>query len=301
MPYYLEKKNNKFKLKLRDNPEHNFSNKYMTKQQAIKQMQAIEISKQRNARKTASFSSGSGFFDVVRKIKDSVKNITNKVQQIPTGIISSAIPTIERYTSKVEGILKRYGDFGIKNITLRKEPVDSKVMAAAHILTQNEIKDLMNKNNVNTLYHLSMVCEIVDSVGKSIFVLVEKNENINLEIISDVGSGGGAQMKFMQVSIPTGFKPTINSLLTKTRLTVGNKKFYTYDAVNSNCGIFLIDILQANGLYKELYKDFLYQVPYYNNNISETSRNKLNILTKLGSLFSHLRSKVKGGGIIRFI
>jgi len=297
MPYYLEKKNNKFKLKLRDNPEHNFSNKYMTKQQTIKQLQAIEISKrQRNARKTASFSTGSGFFDIVKKIKDSVKNITNKVQQIPTGIISSVIPTIERYTSKVEGILKRYGDFGIKSITLRKEPVNSKVMVAAHVLTNNEIKDLMNKNNVNTLYHLSMVVEIIDSVGKSVFVLVEKNENINLEVINDVSSGGGSQMKFMQVSIPTGFKPSINSLLTKTRLTVGNKKFFTYDAINANCGIFLIDILQSNGLYKQIYDDFLFQIPYYNNAISKNSRNKLNILTKLGSLFKHIK-----GGELKFI
>jgi hypothetical protein len=51
MPYYLEKKNKKFKLKLRDNPEYNFSNKYMTKTKAIKQMQAIEISKRKNRNK----------------------------------------------------------------------------------------------------------------------------------------------------------------------------------------------------------------------------------------------------------
>jgi hypothetical protein len=293
MPYYLEKRNNKFKLKLRDNPEYNFSNKYMTKTKAIKQMQAIEISKRQNRNRNIT---GSGFFDVVKKIKDSVKNITNKVQQIPTGIISNIIPTIERYTTKVEGILKKYGNFGIKSITLRKEPVDGRVMAAAHILTNNEIKNLMQKNNVNTLYHLSMVCEIVDSVGKSIFVLMEKNENINLEVISDVSSGGGSQMRYMQVSIPENFKPTINSLLTKTRLKVGNKKFYTYDAVFSNCGIFLIDILESNGLYKQIYKDFLYQVPYYNNSISKNSQNKLNILTKLGSLFKHIR-----GGELKFI
>ena len=174
-------------------------------------------------------------------------------------------------------------------------------MTAAHILTNNEIKDLMQKNNVNTLYHLSMVCEVIDSVGKSIFILVEKNENINLEIINSVDSGGGSEMKYIQVSIPTGFKPTINSLLTKTRMTIGNRKFYTYDAINANCGIFLIDILKSNNLYKQIYDDFLFQIPYYNNSISKNSQNKLNILTKLGSLFSHLKSKVKGGQFVRFI
>ena len=300
MPYYLEERNNKYRLKLRDNPKHNFSNKFISKKQAIKQMQAIEISK-RNKKNNKKVS-GSGFFDVIRKIKNSVINITKKIQQIPTGIISNVIPTLERYTTGVERILQRYGDFGIKSITLRKEPVDSKVMTAAHIITNNEIKDLMDKNNVNTLFHLSMVVEIIDSVGKSVFILIEKNENINLQVINDVSSGGGPNMKYMQVAIPMGFKPTINSLLTKTRLTIGNNKFYVYDAINANCGIFLIDILQSNGLYKNLYEDFLYQVPYYNNKeITISSRNKLNILTKMGSLFSHLKSKIKGGNIIKFI
>jgi len=299
MPYFFEKKNNKFKLKLQDNPKYNFSNKFMTKKQAIKQMKAIEINKNLKRNKNIS---GSGFFDVIRKIKNSVVSITNKIQQIPTGIISNVIPTIERYTTGAEAILKRYGNYGIKSITLRREPVDSRVMTAAHVITNNEIKNLMNKNNVNQLYHLSMVVEIIDSIGKSVFVVIEKNENINLENISNVSSGGGPQMKYMQVAIPIGLKPTINSLLSKTRLTIGNKKFYTYDAINANCGIFLIDILQSNGLYKELYKDFLYQIPYYNTkDISQSSRNKLNILTKMGSLFSHLKSKIKGGSVIRFI
>jgi len=292
MPYYLEKNNNKFKLHLYDNPEHNFSNKYMTKTKAIKQMQAIEISKQRNRNKNIS---GSGFFDVIGKIKNSVRNITNKIQQLPTGVISSIIPTIERYTSKVDGVLKKYGMYGVKSITLRREPVDSKVMTAAHILTQNEIKDLMNKNNVNTLYHLSMVCEVIDNMGKSIFILIEKNENINLDVINGVSSGN-SQMQYMPVSIPNNMKLTVNSLLTKTRIDIGNSKFYTYNAINANCGIFLIDILQANGLYKQIYDDFLYQVPYYNKSISLNSRNKLGILTKLGSLFKHIR-----GGELRFI
>jgi len=297
MPYYLEQRGHKYKLKLYDNPEHNFSNKFMSKTKAIKQMQAIEISK----RNKKNISGGGIFSNLIGKIKKSVENIAKKIQQIPTNI-SNVIPTIERYTTGVEGILRRYGNYGIKSITLRKEPVDAKIMTAAHIITNNEIKKLMDKNGVKQLYHLSMVVEIIDSIGKSIFVVIEKNENINLQIINDVSSGGGPQMKYMQVDISVGLKPTINSLLNKTRLTIGSKKFYTYDAINANCGIFLIDILQSNGLYKELYNDFLYQIPYYNTkDISNSSRNKLNILTKMGSLFSHLKSKIKGGSVIRFL
>ena len=41
------------------------------------------ISKRRNRNKNIT---GSGFFDVVRKIKDSVKNISNKIQQFPLQI-----------------------------------------------------------------------------------------------------------------------------------------------------------------------------------------------------------------------
>jgi hypothetical protein len=299
MPYYLEKKNNKFKLHLQDMPEHNFSNKYMTKTQAIKQMQAIEISKRKRKNKknnvdNINITGGGIFSNIIGKIKNSVKNITNKIQQIPTGIAAALIPTPEKYTSKAETIIKRYGNYGIKSITLRREPVDSRVMTAAHILTQNEIKDLMKKNNVNTLYHLSMVCEVIDNMGQSIYILIEKNDVINLEVIKSVS--GGPQMQYMPVSISDDMKLTIGVMLQRTRMTIGNTKFFIYDAINANCGIFLIDILQSNGIYKDSYKDFLYQIPYYNNNISKNSKNKMNILTRMGALFSHLK-----GGQIKFI
>ena len=294
MPYYLEKKNNKFKLHLQDMPEHNFSNKYMSKKQATKQMQAIEISKkQRNKNKLVS--GGGVFSNIYNKVKTSITNITNKIQQIPTKIIATVIPTPEKYTRNTETTLKRYGMYGIKSITLRREPVDSKIMTAAHLLTQNEIRDLMKKNNINTLYHLSMVCEVIDNMGHSIFILIEKNDVINVKQIDKVE--GGPTMQYMPVSISDYMKLNINVLLDRTRIKIGNTKYFIYDAINANCGIFIIDILQANGIYKDSYKDFLYQIPYYDNkNISANSRNKMNILTRLGALFSHIK-----GGQIQFI
>lgn len=293
MPYYFEKKNNKFKLHLLDNPEHNFSNKYMSKTKAIKQMKAIQISKHK--KKIKNVSGGGVISNILGKIRNSIKNITNKIQEVPTSIISNILPTNQRYTQKAETNLKRYGMYGIKSITLRREPVDSRVLTAAHILTQNEIKDLMKKNNVSTLYHLSMVCEIIDNSGNSIFILIEKNDVINVEKIDKIQ--GGPNMEYMPVDITDEMKLNIGVLLDRTRLAIGNFKFFVYDAINANCGIFLIDILQANNIYNEKYKNFLYQIPYYNNTqISKNSRNKMNILTRLGSFFSHLK-----GGDIKFI
>ena len=44
----------------------------------------------------------------------------------------------------------------------------------------SEIKNLMNKNGVDTLYHISMVVEIIDANGQSVYILVEKNDVINI-------------------------------------------------------------------------------------------------------------------------
>jgi len=131
-------------------------------------------------------------------------------------------------------------------------------------------------------------------MGQSIYILIEKNDVINLEVIKSVS--GGSQMQYMPVSISDDMKLTIGVMLQRTRMTIGNTKFFIYNAVFSNCGIFIIDILQSNGIYKDSYKDFLYQIPYYNNNISKNSKNKMNILTRMGALFSHLK-----GGNIKFI
>lgn len=239
--------------------------------------------------KIENVSGGGVFSNIIGKIKNSVKNITNKIQQIPTGIAAAVIPAPEKYTANAERTLKRYGIYGIKSITLRREPVDSKIMTAAHIMTQNEIKDLMNKNGVDTLYHISMVVEIIDANGQSVLILLEKNDVINIDVISKIQ--GGPTMQYLNVDIGIQ-KLTLGTMLQKTMFNIGPNKYFIYNAINANCGIFIIDILQSNGLYKESYKDFLYQVPYYNTkDISQNSINKMTILTKLGSLFSHLKGK----------
>lgn len=291
MPYYLEEKNNKYKLHLKDDPTHIFSKKYKSKKDVIKQMQAIEISKkQRNKNKLVS----GGIFNLIGKVKNSVQKIIKTVKSVPTNIISSILPGVEKYTRKAKSMLERYGKMQIMNMTLRREPVDKKVMLLAGVMSDFEIQKLMNKEGIDKLYHLSMVCEVIDYNGNSVLIVIEKNDVINIDIVSKLKTSN--EMQLLNVDLE-GKKINIYNLLEKTRLAIGNNKYFVYDSITANCGIFIIDILKSNGLYNELYHNFLYQVPYNNKDISDSSRRKMSILTKLGSYWSHL----KGGSLIKFI
>ena len=80
--------------------------------------------------------------------------------------------------------------------------------------------------NYDELFHL--YCEIVLENGKTI--LVEKNERINLMKTSR--NEKHTEMQEIQ-NIPSGL--TLNNLLENTKQKMGDKKFFTYNAVSNNC------------------------------------------------------------------
>lgn len=292
MPYYMEKKGNKYKLHLRVNPKHKFSNKFLPREQVIKQLQAIEISKRK--RKLH----GGGIGDFFRKVKEKSRDIANTITSAPTRLLEKVIPTPERYTVKAETMLKRYGHFKITSMYIRKEPVEKYVMMLANALSLKEVDDLKKKYGIDKFYHLSMVCTVLDDKGQEVSILIEKNDNINIDVYKEKGKN----IQILNINLK-GKIITIPELLEKTRLSIGSNKFFVYNFATANCGIFIIDILQANGLYQEKDRDFLFQDKIdFTREMSKASQSRMNIITKFGSLFNRLRGgNLKPEKEIRFI
>jgi hypothetical protein len=303
MPYYFEKKGTRYKLRLKDDPERVLSNKYITKAKAKKQMQAIEINKRKRNKKAKMDDmddmddiEGGGFFgDMYKKFKTSVSNIISKVVSVPTTLISKALPDIQKYTRKADTMLKRYGHFKVINLYVERQPVNKYVMKLANVLTTGELDALMKKGSIDRFYHLSLKVDILTATNQNISLLIEKNDTINIEIWKQK-----PDMEIMQVNLQDQ-KFTVFGMLEKTRLSIGNEKFFVYRWNGQNCGDFCINVLKANGVYNEEYKNFMYQdTTKITKNISQNSTNRLNIITKMGSIVSHL----KGGKLeeeVRFI
>ena len=95
-----------------------------------------------------------------------------------------------------------------------------------------------------------------------------------------------------------GQRLTIRAMLEKTRLAIGDDHYFKYRFESWNCQDFIISILTANNMLTEADRNFIYQnTDLIKQNMSDGSRNRMQLITKLGSLVSH----VKGGNLIRFI
>jgi len=239
-----------------------------------------------------------GIKDIFNKVKNSVKNFVSNVASIPTNIINKALPEPQRYTRKAETMLKRYGHFKIQQLFVERQEVNSAVMKLASALTVGEMNNAMKKGNIEKFYHLNLKAFITSSLGKSIEILIEKNDTINIDLWKQKPNVETIEIDLLGKTI------TISELLTKTRLAIGNKKFFLYRALEGqNCGDFCVDVLKSNDLWQEKYSKFMIQnTELMKKHISQNSQNRLNMITKLGSLITQLKGgKLDIDNEIRFI
>jgi len=282
MPYFLEQRGNRFKLRLKDNPEREFSRKYLTKKKALAQMQAIEISKKQRAE-----DSGSGLITgMLGKIKRSYNSIVNTLIAPPVQIASSVIPELSQYSDGVKNVLNKYGNFGIVKMTIEKQPVNSKIMFLVNKITDNQLRELMVKHNIDAYYHISLCVDVIDDIGRILSFRIEKNENISIIPYEPISNS-----QYLNVQLDM-VPRTMNTILTQTRLDIGEAHFYLYRFDSWNCADFIMEILRSNNLLTQQSQDFIYQnTEILRKEIKKSTRDRLHLITKLASRISHLRGR----------
>ena len=240
---------------------------------------------------------GAGFRDFFNKIKNTLSGVVDKVASIPTNIINKALPEKQQYTRKADTMLARYGHFKIIQLFVERQQVNNAVMKLSNVLTVGEMNDSMKKNGIEKYFHLNLKAIILSATGQNITMLIEKNDTINIDIWKQK-----PDIETIEIDLQ-GQRITITELLTRTRIAIGNQAFFLYRALDGqNCGDFCIAVLKANNIWKQDYYPFMFQdTELLKKHISKNSQNRLNMITKLGSLFTHM----KGGNLepqeIRFI
>ena len=280
MPYYLERRGSRYKLRLRDDPQHEFSKKWLTKKEAIAQMQAIEIGKQ-NAR----IEGGNFLKNIFGKITKGVSSVSDMFFT-PAQTLINTVDEKTQYTDSVKTILKNYGNFGIVSMTVEKQVIQDKIMLIANKITNGALRDLMIKHNIDAYFHLALRVNIVDADGRIIPFRIEKNENISITPYTTRPNS-----QYMNVGIGDA-KLTMNILLTRTRLAIGEEHFYIYRFDSWNCGDFIMEILRSNGLLTPQLEKFIYQnTDIIQKGIRQATKNRLHSITKIASRIGHLRGR----------
>jgi hypothetical protein len=214
-----------------------FSDKPMSKRKAQAQQRALYAAKREQLE-------GDGLFDpfvnlasrTVAAVKKGVDVVKQRVTAVSRGIRND-YPPASRQT------IAEYGDGLIENIYVRREPIQSFINKALDFITRGRWTEVKRELNYDKMFHLGLVATVSLPDGRMVDILMEKNEVIsitpNFRITSDTAR--------MSVEVPNDYNTTLRDFLGNAQ-RLGGPEFFKYDAFNNNCQMFVMTLLDANGL-----------------------------------------------------
>lgn len=186
----------------------------------------------------------------------------------------------DKFNNTSRKTLEQYGNSIIKSVKLGKVPLHPAVSTAVNVLTLGQMNTLQKKYGYDKLYHVFMVVQCENSPP----IVIEKNEVINIAPFNSSNS----KMQFLDVNITMMQNRTLNDFILRTwRRMKGS--FFIYDPFNNNCQVFLINLLQANGLWNHDYENFFFQnVSGIRNELPSFAPKVMRKITDIGALASRI-------------
>lgn len=173
-------------------------------------------------------------------------------------------------------IIDKYGEYKIKNIKVGRTPLPSVLTKVLNVVSLGGFNKLLDKSPYDKLFHLFVVITL--SNGTVIKILLEKNETLNMKVVSNYNPKGA---EYMEVTdIPSSL--TLNDLLNGVKKRQGSDLF-KYQFERNNCQRFISDLLKGSSLLtNELSKFITQDVKSIFKNYPLT-RKFINTLTDIGA------------------
>lgn len=183
------------------------------------------------------------------------------------GAVVGAV-SITDFSASTTEILKRYGDFPVVAIELRRVPISGVINSGLQALSGGDWEKLKAKYGFDKFFHLSAIFTLrgksqaprtAPGQGRGVLrtdkkLAVEKLNVVSVNEQIDAGPG----LETLAVAVPAPF--TINGLFARVRAAVGDSRFFSYSGLGgNNCQDFIRALLEALGLYSEPVAAFVYQ------------------------------------------
>jgi len=183
-------------------------------------------------------------------------------------------------------IINKYGDYKIQSIKIGRTPLPSFLTRVLNVVSLGAYNKLVENSPYDKLFHLFMIITL--SNGIVIKILLEKNETLNIKVVSNYSP---KDAEYMDVSrIPSGL--TFGNLLEGVRKIQGSNLF-KYSALDNNCQKFIRDVLKGSNMLNDSLNKFIIQdVKSIFKNYTKT-RKIINTLTKIGSGIDLVKKNLK--------
>ncbi len=212
--------------------------------------------------------SGGSFYDT---IKSATKNIYGRVRGFITGQRFDYQPAIRKLLDEIK-------DINVIGITIYREPIKQAVNILANIVSLGEIDKYNDKYNIDDMFHLYAIA----TLSNNTYIRFEKNAEIDTQRVNNLPN---LEDKYKFVCKMPNTNTSLPTMLTKTLNTIGQDRFFKYDALNNNCQSFIYNVLSTNN-YNRLnptMKTFVIQdLSELVKSINPTSQKVMNTITDLG-------------------
>ncbi len=139
------------------------------------------------------------------------------------------------YPPSVRKLLKQVGNEPVKSIKIVRTPIHDAIRGLLNVISAGNYDQAVKSAGYDKMLHLALFINGTYQLDKQSVVVLAKNNPIT------------SKSEVMEVKdIPQGI--TIQSLLDKTKVYMGDTKFSSYSAFQNNCQDFVIGVLSANKL-----------------------------------------------------
>lgn len=192
----------------------------------------------------------------------------------------------EDYPASQQRIINKYGEYRIKNIRVGRTPLPSIITKILNVVSLGAYNKLLKESPYDKLFHLFVVITL--SNGTVVKILLEKNEALNMKVVSNYNPTGAEYMEV--TNIPSDL--TFSDLLNGARKRQGSN-YFKYNALHNNCQDFIMDLLKGSSISNNNLQNFIKQdVKSIFKNYPRT-RKFINTITDIGGKIDIVRKGLK--------
>jgi hypothetical protein len=211
-----------------------------------------------------------------------VRGIPAKVKETVKELINGR----KDYPADQQRIIDKYGDRKITNIKIGRTPLPKFITATLNIVTLGQFDKIIGRSDYDDLYHLFSIITLSD--GTQVKILLEKNDAINMKVVSSYNPKGA---EYIDIDVSKDI--TFADLLNGGRKVQGDK-FFKYNATHNNCQDFILALLRGSSIATAEATAFIKQdVKSLFKNLPKTKK-FINSVTSLGGAVDIIKKKVTG-------
>ncbi|HEY9705366.1 MAG TPA: hypothetical protein V6C58_23205 [Allocoleopsis sp.] len=188
--------------------------------------------------------------------KNTHGNKNDIINMLGSGLLDRFIAQ-DKLRKPAQQMLDKYGNDKIVKIQVYRTPIFSALKTFLNIISLGKFSSATK--NYDDLFHLAMIITVQLDNGTLKNLVVEKISVVNIS--TSYKTNDKTQVQEVDLK---GKDLTLKGMIDETLKSIPTKRFYLYDAFNSdpnsgNCQRFISDILKANGLMTPELNDFINQ------------------------------------------